>query len=585
MDIKNWLEELGLEQYGDAFITNDIDKVVLLDLNGDDLKELGITSLGHRKKILAAIAALKQRSDSQDTHPSSPVELSSIPSILALPLEEYLEEPDPVLKLWHACDVVELTLRMMVTIGLADLRREGELPKEILGEIRSRIEEPTLGKWQGLAMAVAKIIPKKDSVVPELAGLVNDVFVPLLDGPRGQRIPETSFSALRNQLAHGGGVTKGVAKRLLAVWQPKFKESISKMSWLGELTLVISEGKGEIGALRGPSKKMRPYVPGSEDVSTALQKLFEHGDEVALVRENTVLPLWPLTLYGLPKIPDPDAQPSRAAAPQIYVRRGEVRLHFTPVGSDEVCQSEADETALDAFLKLFRWNEKEEQQKTMAYEVRGFEMDINKDASRLIGRVNELDVIRKALTSANEGVLWLTGAAGIGKSYMVARIAAEFTEVPPKNTLVLSYRFKAGDDRCTRDQFIRFAIERLKTLDDLASVEETDEQKLKKRKQENPVDELKEFLELLGDNRVLFILDGMDEIAERDSIFAEDIPLGLSYSGVTWLCAGRPERGLPEAFSPERSRHLFPEGVPPLNTEDIRTMLLEKIGPLREKTN
>jgi hypothetical protein len=45
------------------------------------------------------------------------------PSILTLPLKGYIEEPNPALKLWHACDIVEMTLRLLVVLGVADVRR------------------------------------------------------------------------------------------------------------------------------------------------------------------------------------------------------------------------------------------------------------------------------------------------------------------------------------------------------------------------------------------------------------------------------------------------------------------------------
>ena len=51
-----WLEKLGLGQYAQRFAENDIDFVVLAKLNDADLKELGVTSLGHRKRLLEAIA-------------------------------------------------------------------------------------------------------------------------------------------------------------------------------------------------------------------------------------------------------------------------------------------------------------------------------------------------------------------------------------------------------------------------------------------------------------------------------------------------------------------------------------------------
>jgi hypothetical protein len=42
-------------------VANDIDAAVLRTLNADDLRELGVTSLGHRKELLEAIAALSPR--------------------------------------------------------------------------------------------------------------------------------------------------------------------------------------------------------------------------------------------------------------------------------------------------------------------------------------------------------------------------------------------------------------------------------------------------------------------------------------------------------------------------------------------
>ena len=58
MDIAAWLRGLGLEQYAPAFRDNAIDGEVLRELTADDLKDLGVTLVGHRRKLLAAIAGL-----------------------------------------------------------------------------------------------------------------------------------------------------------------------------------------------------------------------------------------------------------------------------------------------------------------------------------------------------------------------------------------------------------------------------------------------------------------------------------------------------------------------------------------------
>jgi class 3 adenylate cyclase/predicted ATPase len=58
MDIGGWLQSLGLGQYEAAFRANEIDAKVLPDLTAEDLKELGVSAIGHRRAILAAIAKL-----------------------------------------------------------------------------------------------------------------------------------------------------------------------------------------------------------------------------------------------------------------------------------------------------------------------------------------------------------------------------------------------------------------------------------------------------------------------------------------------------------------------------------------------
>ena len=55
--IHEWLAELGLERYAELFECNDIDLAVIADLTDADLEKLGV-SMGHRKRLLKAIAAL-----------------------------------------------------------------------------------------------------------------------------------------------------------------------------------------------------------------------------------------------------------------------------------------------------------------------------------------------------------------------------------------------------------------------------------------------------------------------------------------------------------------------------------------------
>src|SRR3984957_17236793 len=59
MDLRDWLRSLGLERYEVTFRENEIDETVLPSLTAEDLKDLGVGIVGHRRKLLDAIAALR----------------------------------------------------------------------------------------------------------------------------------------------------------------------------------------------------------------------------------------------------------------------------------------------------------------------------------------------------------------------------------------------------------------------------------------------------------------------------------------------------------------------------------------------
>ncbi len=59
MDVATWLHSLGLAQYEQAFRDNAVDADTLPQLTAEDLKDLGVSAVGHRRKLLDAIAKLK----------------------------------------------------------------------------------------------------------------------------------------------------------------------------------------------------------------------------------------------------------------------------------------------------------------------------------------------------------------------------------------------------------------------------------------------------------------------------------------------------------------------------------------------
>jgi class 3 adenylate cyclase/tetratricopeptide (TPR) repeat protein len=77
MDIVVWLRRLGLGRYEAAFRENEIDEKILPSLTQEDLKEMGVSPIGHRRVLLEAIAALRSGPSITVATPSSAPSFSS----------------------------------------------------------------------------------------------------------------------------------------------------------------------------------------------------------------------------------------------------------------------------------------------------------------------------------------------------------------------------------------------------------------------------------------------------------------------------------------------------------------------------
>jgi class 3 adenylate cyclase len=107
MDLGDWLRSLGLERYEAAFRENEIDETVLPSLTEEHLKQLGVTALGHRLKLLDAIATLRKDASVQiPPAPAAPARPSAATPTLA-PVAEAVGERRHVTVMF--CDLVGST--------------------------------------------------------------------------------------------------------------------------------------------------------------------------------------------------------------------------------------------------------------------------------------------------------------------------------------------------------------------------------------------------------------------------------------------------------------------------------------------
>jgi predicted ATPase/class 3 adenylate cyclase len=136
MDIAAWLRNLGLERYAPAFRDNDIDAAVLPSLTGDDLEKLGIASVGHRRKLLGAIAGLRVPPPPVGTTIAAPIDAVQ-------PLDRIEAHP-------AQAERRQITVLFCDLVGSTELsaRLDPEDMSELLRIYRSCCAE-TIARWDG----------------------------------------------------------------------------------------------------------------------------------------------------------------------------------------------------------------------------------------------------------------------------------------------------------------------------------------------------------------------------------------------------------------------------------------------------
>lgn len=506
--------------------------------------------------------------------------VAALPAFLALPFREWDEEQNPVLKIHRLCDAVEVLVRFCVAVGLGEVRAGGALPNDVVAAFQAEIERPTLASWlKMLALLTERPEPAGGLVVPELPGFVRTALAVCF--PRDPRpTADRSLLALRNLIAHGGGLSSAEARRLLdgsapgEGWASRIEALLGELGFLRHVRVAVAVPEGDVTRELTPDGQLgdtlapHPRMPGRS----------AHHIGLMLGRDGRWIELDPLCAFDRAVMPSRDGPlVALAAGPMLYFRADAIALSYAALGGAYPFGESPERLA--GFRELFRLRRGDADAPLPA----DYREEMLRDAAAMVGRADEVRTAKATLLGVGRRIFWLPGEAGVGKSFFLARLARDL-EGHGDRLRCVYWRFRAGDaTRCNRTAFLRHAVTRLARWGPLS--------RLGVEPATNPTRLGEQLASLLGavdgaplaggeTPRVLFVIDGLDEIARVDPEFP-GLPAELDRPGVVWLCAGRPDEVLARSFGLGRAAYLFPGGLPRMGREDIRGLLLDRSGRLK----
>lgn len=270
-DIGQWLEGLGLGDYAELFRANDIDLDLLPELTPEDLKEIGVTSVGHRRQLLNAIAGLGGGAPPAPDPPSAPEP----------PPPDPKPAPEPDSADAAAGQTVE---RRQVTILFADLSGYTRLTRTLGAEKTHRLAQRFYDIVNQLVVTHGGVVERHigDAVMavfgvpvahsndperalrtafgiheamPQLSAEIGEVITVHAGVASGQIVASSAGDASADFATVGESVN--LAARLVALAEPG-ETIISGTVWRAVSDLIDAEDIGEV-SVKGLDQTVRAW--------------------------------------------------------------------------------------------------------------------------------------------------------------------------------------------------------------------------------------------------------------------------------------------------------------------------------------
>jgi hypothetical protein len=487
---------------------------------------------------------------------------------LATFLLDYAQTPRaPRLALFSLCESVEAVVRFIAiarSVEIIERSKTGKAPEWLAKTAADNLLRPTFGKWMNLLRMVAEHGGAHRSVlVPDLA----DASV-RLDSELFARPPSDGHAELydlfnvRNAIAHGSGISDGYAATLLDHWLPKIAIVLAGLDFLTEIELWMRDPDG-CKRLNGPHADRPPEQPPK----AVGEKLPLGG--VALVRGDHIVMQHPLGRRA------PHRDPDRHLA-QIFVRESDGGLVYSLFGAEDALQAESSLDELERLERMFDIAAIRAAQRSANFQQRDYDNEFASDAAAFIGREDALETLWQSVVSRPQGIVFVSGPAGIGKSSLVARVAedlraeiAERAKRKQSTEFLLAYRFIDRDRGCAPLPFLLWLIERLAAAKGAAVKAGSDQ----------TIEALRDTgLRLFADpgfDRIILVLDGLDEMARREKRFIADLIDRLGkIDRLLVVASSRPQTAIDDAMKAAEAVVLWPGGLPEMSPAELRAMLV-----------
>jgi class 3 adenylate cyclase/predicted ATPase len=284
MDVGGWLRSLSLDKYEAAFRENGIDEQVLRHVTAEDLREIGIATVGDRRKLLAAIAELAAPSPSTEPRPSpSPAVRPKIPEVSA--------ERRPITVMF--CDLVGSTAmsasldaedwrnlvnayldeasKAVTGLGGHVLKRLGDGLMALFGYPQAqendaeRAVRAALAIQRTLAEINAKNIGRRS---PELLARIGIESGPVVVEAAGEVFGDAPNVAARVQAAADPGsvlITVNVQLQVAGLFVAE-EQGARELKGVAEPVLLFRIVRASGGGRRGRARTLTPFVGRDEEL-------------------------------------------------------------------------------------------------------------------------------------------------------------------------------------------------------------------------------------------------------------------------------------------------------------------------------